>query len=121
MVSPNEPIPKKVRKVASIVPYARSMGSLMQRITRPTVASTTRMVNSRRDLARANMVAQPLIRKPLVHLLSFLQRLKGSRRRTRSLRRAPRSASVSMTVTVVNLTPLEGVGPVAHVGTTVVN
>ncbi len=113
--------PRKFARWQSIEPYARSLGALMQRITHLTVASMTRMVNSRRDLARASMVAQPLIRKLLVHSVSFLQRLKGLRRQTRSLRRAPRSASVSMTVTVVTLTPLYGAHLVAHGGTTVVN
>ena len=97
------------------------MGALTQRTIRLTVASMIRMVNSRRDSARASMVKQPLIRKQLAHSLSILQRLKDLRRQTRSLRRAPRSASVSMTVTVVTLTPLDGAGPVAHGGATVVN
>ena len=37
------------------------------------------------------------------------------------LKKSSRSASVIMTVTVMTPTPLEGVGPVAHGGTTVEN
>ena len=52
---------------------------------------------------------------------SAFAQLESLRRQTRSLRRAPRSASMSMTVTVVTQTPLEGVGLVACGGTTVVS
>ena len=70
----------KFARWQSIVPCARSMGALMRCIIRPTVASMTRTVNSRRDSARASMVAQPLI-KNVAQLSAKVEKLEKANKK----------------------------------------
>ena len=71
-----------------MVPYARSMGVLMRCITHPTVTSMTRMVNLRRDSTRANMVAQPLIKKPLAHLPQLSEKVERLKKANKKLKKS---------------------------------
>ncbi len=121
MVSPNEPIPKKVCKVVKHCALCKKHGGAHAMHNTSDCHKYDKDGKLKKGFGKGQHGSTALDKKLLVHLLSFLQRLQNLRRQTRSSRRAPRSASVSVAVTVVTLTPLEGAGPVVHGGTTVVS
>jgi hypothetical protein len=96
------------------------MGACMCLTIHQTVASMTKTVSLRWVSRMASTVAWPPKRLP-VHSHSFWQRLQISRRQMRSSRRASASTSAVIVVIAMTPTPLQGVGPVAHGGTTVEN
>ena len=106
--------PKNAHKDAKHCSFCKKYGGACVTHNISNCYKLRRMVSVRKDLGRASLVAWPPIRRPLVLSCNFQQRSQNLRRQTNSLRRALRSANAGMTVRLVTLTPLNGVGLVAH-------
>ena len=91
MVLFNKPIPKKACRVTKHCALCKKHGGAHTTLNTSDCRKYEKVGKLKNGFSKGQHGNTALDGKPLVHLLSFQQRLKSSRRQTRSLRKAPRS------------------------------